>query len=368
MASPMQSKPYMTTHRALSLALVQVFLGCAAGSEPTTPLLQQSEMAELCGNSRSEATLPASTATIDGAGEARWFLVSSLNLGFADLRTGTRQSNAWRCYGFDLDGQSTSKSQSVAGSGSCARAAGSTTDSLLDGVSGIDNNFGRFTLPVLQAVDACLDNPLRVQGRYTYLFRIDGDPTRDASHVVGALYVGQPYVASPDPSRPASAGLFEPLAVFPKAYVSNGFWVSGDAAGVTIDLPLMVGFRFWPEEPTGDFCPKPNELRVPITKLALSIDIGSGAGMLGGAIPVTALRSSLGSWLARAGFCRASWLSRLATESITEPADVAIDPHQDPGRACDAISMGIGFTLHPITQPPTLAPIDSLDQDPCAGK
>jgi hypothetical protein len=327
-------------------------------AQPPTEISTPSDFLLSCGSERPGSTPPAATSTNDGSGVARWFSIGGLSLGLHDLRTNTRSTDAWRCYGFDLDGQTTTAAVIAAGvDGSCKRVVGAPPSVLVDGAGGIDNSFGRWIAPVLGAFDRCLGRPSVADAGYAFLLRVDGDPTADATHVGGALFLGQLRAVVGATSRPFSdAPPATPVATFPDGYVEGGFWISGPPSDAIVDLPLPVGFDFAVFEERTASCPAPKELRLPVASLRMTVDAKVGDGQLGGALPVSSLRSSVSAWLASAGHCPGTVISNQMVEMISEGADVALGAPslRDPERTCDAVSLGVGFALTPLEAPPPL--------------
>jgi hypothetical protein len=305
----------------LSLLLVATALGCASSIDTNAPPTR-SEVAAVCGTSRPDSTVPPPATEVSTTGTSRWFSIGNLKLGDIDLKTAARSPDAWRCYGFDLDGAS-----------SCARLPGSRTDTLLDGVGGIDNNFGRLTLPILRVMDPCIGE--RAQTFFRIGLRLDGDLFHDGADVAGALYIIPPQFAL------ARSAFDQPVAVFPRGYVANGFWVSGETAAA-FELPLDVGFRIWPMEMTDSVCPAPTTLRLPIARLQIAINLTDATGMLGGAIPLSKWTPAIDQWLEQSDIQAGGNTSRLVKDVLSLPADLH---HEHTTDACDAISLGLAFKV-----------------------
>jgi hypothetical protein len=318
----------------LSLLLLATALGCASSVETNAPP-SRSEVAAVCGTSRPGITVPPPVTEVSTSVGSHWLSITGLKLGDTDMKTEQPSSDAWRCYGFDLDGWNTTTSQ--AGS-ACARLPGSRTDTLIDGVGGIDNNFGRLSLPVLRAMDPCLGD--RAHTFFRVGLRLDGDLYRNGANVSGALYI------LPSQFLRARTPYDQPVAVFPRGYVANGFWVSGESAAA-FELPLDVGFRIWPMEMTSSACPTATTLLVPIARVQLAINLKDGTGMLGGAIPLSKWKPAIDHWLAQSDIEAGGNVSRLMNDVLSWPADVQ---HEYVTETCDAISLGLAFKVTSIPQ------------------
>jgi hypothetical protein len=280
------------------------------------------------------------------AGERRWFVLRSVDLGLRD-------ANAWKEIGFDLDRRTTTSDDSKDSRNSCKRATGSPLRSLTDGVDGIDNAFGQHVMSVIKSIKSDAEqvaNDEIANGGYTLLLRIDGASAADNASAPGALYAagahaGKPTFTADDKwpvwSTTLSDGvdLEKPLRKFPLGYVRNGTWVSGE-----------IG-----EGPEPIWFPLFGPLEMNMSTL-LSVDLASGKGTLAGALPSTELVRMGTRWAGKFGMCKGepgfdSVMSML--EGMSDLVLAAPDL-QDPSRPCNAVSVGIGFQLAPVAPPTTV--------------
>jgi hypothetical protein len=84
--------------------------------------------------------------------------------------------------------------------------------------------------------------------------------------------------------------------------------------------------------------------------------------------PSAALHTSIATWLGSAGHCPGSSASSVVLAMIDQSADLSSDAPglQDPTSTCNAISIGLGFTMLPLASPPTLTTIEPLSTSACA--
>lgn len=338
--------------------------GCSSAAE--TAVIEPSgppDIAALCGTARPGSTPPASSSTREGSGPARWFSIRAFALGLDDMRTGARSPGAWACYGFDLDGVTTSgtsnssDSSTSSAASSCKRASNAAASALRDGAGGIDNNFGHYVAPFLGAFDSCLTTPTVADAGYALVLRIDGDPSQDGANVRGALYLGRPrFVLAGEAKSFVEPTPIEPVVTFAEGYVSGGVWVSGAPSSAILELPLAIGLRTLPVESDRSTCPTPHELRLPLTSMQLTVRADGTNGVLAGILPMTRLRSSLKTWLGSNGYCSGTNLADTILRTVSTSADVLTDAtaRLDPHAYCDAISIGLGFTMTPLDAAPSL--------------
>ena len=102
------------------------------------------------GGSQTGKVPPTAEGAPTTSTEERTFALRELHLGEAS-RTGTKNKDAWKDYGYNLDGLITvvndAKSPDLAKV--CNRASGAPASAHGDGAEGIDNSFGRTILSLL---------------------------------------------------------------------------------------------------------------------------------------------------------------------------------------------------------------------------
>ena len=119
---------------ATLVGLLSYQAGCSGG--PTAPPGQP-------------PTKPSGPTTTGTATET--FAIQTLLLGEADRVTKTPSTTAWKSYGYNLDGKTTTKDST-----DVCTAAVKTNQ--IDGNNGIDNAFGSVILPIIQTA-ASLQTP-----------------------------------------------------------------------------------------------------------------------------------------------------------------------------------------------------------------
>jgi hypothetical protein len=334
-----------------SAVATTVLVAACSGSQFSAPQPPDAaaQFHATCGASRPESTPPsrpsgASAANANGA--TLWFAIERLNLGTTDLRTKMPTNDAWKCYGFDLDGRTRTTTQSE---GTCTPRPGASKSSLSDGAGGIDNSFGKNVLPLLRSVDPCTGQAPIGAGDLAFYLRVDDAGAGDTDHAPGALYVA----SKEHGAAIHTARIDLPVAKFDDGYVSGGVWVSGAPSRETIAVPLQIGFEFELESHKPNECPRKGELRLPIGAVVMTARLAEGdSGMIAGVIASDALEDATRRWLGDFGVCGRSGES-IARVLGTESSDLVLgaDRFQDPSRTCDAVSFGAAFSLKASADP-----------------
>ncbi|EYF07884.1 hypothetical protein [Chondromyces apiculatus] len=307
---------------------------------------------------------PAAPPEKAGDGEGKVYAVDKLFLGESD-RTGAKKDDAWKEYGFNLDGKI-----SDAGSTDLCQPFGTATPSLVytDGNEGIDNSFGKNVLNIITAAEpnASLEVSNSIsEGDFTIILQLDGLGA-DASYnpLTARLFVGASLGAAPawdgndewplvreflnDPTDPTSSKV-----VFSDSYVADNTWVSGKNA--TLNLSIAVaGFN----------------INLPIQNAVIAMDLsadhtGATNGTIAGVLPTEQLITELKKVI---GAIQESLCSGTAAETIfnqiRQASDVLQDGTQDPSKTCDGISIGIGFSAKHIKLGPVAEPAAPAE-NPC---
>jgi hypothetical protein len=326
---------------ALQLATVACH-GGEASPAPTTKLA--------CEGTAPFVVVPARPAIDAGAATAnvRWFA-------FDSIRVGSANSCAWAAFGLDLDHRQTGATSADAET--CKRSPQAPAEVATDGPGGVDDSFGSHVLVGLRAFSSCLGDEAP-DATYTLLLRVDASSDVDAVGITGALFLGRDLGHVPhrdagdrwlvDPaSLGARASLSEPVVRFPDGYVRDGIWVSGVASGQAL-LPLFPGH-------SGSACvpERAREIDVPISSPRIVARLDGSGGVLAGVVPVAGLSSALAPVLASFGLCPGSGTYNGLLDTLTLWADVSAGApdFQDPSSTCDAISLGVGFTMRPAGEP-----------------
>jgi hypothetical protein len=299
---------------------------------------------------------PVMLVAPDGVGTTT-FAMSKLYFGDTD-RDGTPDKvNGWKHFGYDIDGKvSTAQSTDL-----CKPIDNASPQNVYpDGTSGIDNAFGKNILPILLGIESNFSqhqNDVIVQGKQTFMIDLvelgsgavyDPLPSR--------LYPGADLGASPQfdgsdvwPIDPA--GLTNPAdptsakVVFAQSYVTGNTWVGIGTGSISFNLNA-AGF------------PLPLTLHDPIVSMDLNAaHTGATNGTISGVLLVgefvAALKQTAGSF--DPSLCTGPTIDSII-QQVSQAADILGDGSQDPSKACEAISIGLGFDASTVTLGPVAAP------------
>ena len=302
--------------------------------------------------------VPASRPTTTTTGSSHWYALDRVQLGVTNKTSGAMDPNAWKDFGFDLDGLDTTTCDSTLATHTCRRKSGAPTSVLSDGPGGIDNNFGAHFMQLMKSLktdfESGLNDDLRA-GRRGIVLRIDDVPVDvgDDATAPGALYLAGRFgdgSSAPsftagdrwpilDTSLKDGASLEAPIVTFPDGYVVRGVWVSGPPRLGT--MLLDVG--------SGDV-----PLVLPIDDAIVSVRLADGAdGTIAGAMSQENLAERLRPTLVPFDVCPGTATYDQTIEQFAESADLVLGaPHlQDVEATCNAISIGLGFTMIPTGVP-----------------
>jgi hypothetical protein len=327
-------------------------------------------------------TLPPSRPTATASGSDAWFAVSTLYIGTYKRGTTTSSSKAWQDFGFDVDARNTTAAQSAAAvdgpsstaNNTCYRLPGSSSNYLVDGPGGLDNNFGQFLVQTIKSLKSDAEDTINQsvqKGSFTLLLHLTNFDASGADNrsVPGELFIGNNVegatgdagsatptfttadkwfvnaaslsggVGSLKDGDPLPAGAKANLQ-FPTGYISKGQWVSGDLGNGSIDLQIGISGT---------------TIDIPISAGVVAMGTDGSNGTVAGAINSADFTSKLGPLAARFGICPDSPNYTTVVNSLTRSADVVTTgnpPHlQTPGSACDSISVGLGFVAKPTGTP-----------------
>jgi len=324
----------------LALAIVSVFAGCTQTVEPSEPAI--------------ESIVPPPRGQITAAnGETKWFAIDTLTLGAHDPQ-------AWRGLGFDLDARNTKVEDSPTSARSCKRVKGSPSKVLEDGTGGIDNNFGHQAVAVLKSLSSDFETVTARDlegGRYTLLLRLDQVGPENNLHVPGAIYLANGLGAKPSfdaRDHFPVVSIDHPLATFPDGYMVEGTWVSGVGQGT-----MIVPFTF-----------SSAVAHLPVDSGLLSVRVADGShGTLAGVTPVAKLKSAGHITMEALGVCESNATTDQIMSTFTQAADLVSGApgFQDENRECDAVSVGIGFTMKPTGVPVVAAEPEPKPKSECDG-
>ena len=301
---------------------------------------------------------PSAGATTDTT--TRVFALNQLFLGEAGR--GGPVKDAWKDFGYNIDGLLTTKADTNV----CGRVGGADPAKQEDGNGGIDNSFGHSIVSFIQGI---APNPSKTindsiaSGSFTILLEVTGlsdDAKQSATGLSGRLLVGGAY--SDDKTKKPTFSTTddwpyrsEPIVPISGAYVNNGTFVNG-ATGADVQLALQIQGK---------------QLSLTIRHAAITFDHAAPAelnnGTISGVIKTEELVSGLTSVAGSISpmLCGGATLETILSV-IRQASDIRADGTNGPGAACDAISIGIGFTAKQIGPAKTLAKPTPPAPDPCA--
>lgn len=297
---------------------------------------------------------PAGAISPSGSGKTLWLAARRYSYGMADLG-GVESEVAWMDYGYDLDEQCTFARESAENIGTCLRPMMAKPDSLLDGARCRDNNFGRQVGALLRAslpAGESTLNRLIGDGSATWVLRIDDvDLGENDAFAPGALYrTGDDRMTRPpkwegsDIRSVQSSSLVDgdinrPIIPFPRGYISNGVWVSGESTPLNLIAPVTA-VAFFPIE---------------LHHARITLDLNDARttgfhGLVVGAVPTSALETMIQPIGDFVGICPGTSLYTSMITGSIRTADVSIGAPklQDVTKTCDGVSTAIGFEVTPI--------------------
>jgi hypothetical protein len=285
-----------------------------------------------------------------------------------DLHFGVSPADAWKTYGYNLDGKASVESSTDVCSGD--------KQARVDGNNGIDNAFGHIIASTIDSASPGFESTLNAaiaRGAFTLMFDIKGltgDAAQTNVGLAASVFAGGTFdptlQTSPkfttDEDWPVAPQLLVDGAtvasgskvVFADAYMSGGTFV-GTAASLELALQLLG---------------QPLSLKLHKATVTFKVDGTDGtAGVISGVLAtdefVESLRSVapyISSQLCGGGFA-------LLEGVIRQASDILSDGTNDATKMCSGISMGIGFTAKQIARPKRVdaSPPTNVG-DPCAPK
>lgn len=258
----------------------------------------------------------------------------------------TPNTMAWKGYGLDVDHRVTTDTYTDL----CRPIAGTSPNKPHgDGVAGIDNSFGKNVLPLLLGFASGLTAKTqeRLQnGEFTYLVTLGG--TSAAMECTPSTFLGgrglgtTPKLDGSDLWPIASESLMnpeDPLSarnVFLDAVIEKNAYRSGLGADFTLEIAVNSAV-----------------MRIPIRHARLEMKLepnqmGALEGQLGGVVETEAMAEAVRQILAQSDpfFCEPSFPTVQAIlDQVRQASDILDDGSQDPTKDCNAISIGVGFTM-----------------------
>jgi hypothetical protein len=300
------------------------------------------------------------------------FALNALLLGDTVRGSTATSTTAWKDYGFNIDGKiSDAKSTDV-----CTRAAGAPSSVQTDGNRGIDNSFGANILPIIQSAGS-IPNPSQTisdsiaKGSFTIQFKIKGlsgamqtntglSAQLFASGVFDEDGGAKPTFTTADnwPVRPELLNDGKTVAsgskvTFPDSYITNGTFVTPTGT-VTLSL-VFQGVAL--------------DIEIVKAVIVMDIDLAGGNannGTIAGVIPTEKLIGGLQSVAGRISKSLCGSAFDGIAQQIRQTSDINSDGSNSAGKACDAISIGIGFTAKHIGNATNVAGLGTAPPDPCS--
>jgi hypothetical protein len=329
-----------------ALPLVVTVLACACGTEKLEPR-------------------PLSDATVEAPGPAdEVFAVSFFRLGITK-RDGEATTEAWKQYGFNLDGICTTSADSETSKGTCQRIMGSEADTLTDGDSCIDNNFGSKLIPMIRALDPLAEEKIGdgiSKGALTLLIRIENLPAATGP-ANGLLYAAK--------ARGGVAKLDGSDTWDVDTTSVTGGDITKPHARLTGAVSMVEGKRVW--NATADELALPAVFisgatgSIGVAGARVEIDLESKRGTIAGYAGIANVKSVVSGVLAqqKSPLCPGNSLYEAVMTNIGRTADMPAKLPHDPGKACAALSLGLGVEMVAGTLG-NVVPTGGPKTDPCA--
>jgi hypothetical protein len=259
---------------------------------------------------------------------------------------GVKSATAWKEYGFDLDGITTTASGDF--SKICKPYGNSASSVLEDGSNGRDNSFGRNVLTALSAFVPSFDaqaNDAIGSGQFTEIFLFeqlgaDGNADPVVTKLLGGAELGSTpawkgddcwpilHEELTDPKDPTSA-----KSIFPNAKLLNNVWDSGGTADLILPLNVLG---------------QPIAVKVYQARATASLDAthkGAALGQIGGYVKTEELVQTVRQAAGAINPTYCQLFDATVAEQLRAASDIMDDGTQDPTKTCNAISVGLGFTL-----------------------
>ncbi len=312
-------------------------------------------------------TVPPEEGSPTTSTEVRTFAVNTISLGEAD-RAGVKSGDAWKSYGYNLDGRITNVTSSTSPDLQrvCKRAAGVAASVHQDGDQGTDNAFGKEILKLLEPFTSTPSKSLNeaiAAGDFTIMLQVIGltdDPQQTNTALSGKLLVGGAF-SEDDSKQPSFTTaddwpyIQDPQVPISGAYINKGVFVNGKG-GAQVKLSLSISGQ---------------SLALTINKAIISfkhnpagkaLDEGTIAGVINTEEFVNGIASVAGRFSTE--LCAGATVEGIKG-SIRSASDMLSDGTQDPSRSCDGISVGLGFTAKQVGNPTKTVQPEIPQDDPC---
>lgn len=339
-----------------SIATLAVTQGCSSDSSDAGG-----------GGDQTGKIVPAKEGSPTASTEERVFAINSLSLGEAD-RAGNKNKDAWKKYGYNLDGVVTE----VSGATSpdlgrvCKRVQGAPPTLHQDGDEGTDNSFGKEILKLLEPFTPTPSKTITdsiAKGDFTIMLKVVGltdEPEQTNTDLSGTLLVGGAF--SEDDSKVPTFTtaddwpyVQDPQVAISGSYINKGVFVNG-TGGAQVKLALSISGQ---------------SLNLTINKAIISFKHNPAGksleeGTIAGVITTEEFVNGISAVAGRfsTDLCSGSTVEGIKS-SIRQASDILADGSQDPGKTCDGISVAIGFTAKQVGKPTKIVEPGEPPPDPC---
>ncbi len=363
--------------------------GTSSGGSGSSSGTSSGGGSDLCTSSGVTCTtVPTAPTTPTTKTDKHNYALHKLYLGDTD-RTGAASADAWKSFGYDLDGKVTT----AASTDVCTLVAGSSKQVQQDGNNGIDNSFGANIIPILLTLDSSASTTLNaaINGGsfsiFTYITGFDDSAgnTTTASGLSGVLLAGGKY------SQDGGAPTWDTTTNWPllpdKGLISGCDAVTGCPAGTDPVANAVIKFNgaFQSKGTFVNGAPAPLTLSLSIGGQSLALNIASASitfapngpgsvtnGTIAGVLDTTDLITGLKNVAGNisTSLCSGSAFDAIAMQ-IQQTSDIVLDTSTNKvsnssGVACNAISIGLGFDSTEIAPPSTIAPGSTPTPSKCA--
>ena len=309
-----------------------------------------------------------------GGGQTLTFAVHQFYFGTRDPETDQQDPAAWKRIGFDVDQRCTTFQDAGFTSPTCKPPAKLETY-LDDGDKCRDNNFGKYSSNLL-SINAKFEptaNQRIDDGYPTMIVQLD-DVGMDSCdpHAPGRVYIA----AQHDPllgtlgwdgtdarevdSRSVlpDGGLKAPRLAFPKGYITDDTWVSGEIDASTQPLILPLGAYLF------ELHASALVLTMKLSKDRKKVESSTIFAVVSPDELIAAVGPAAISFVG----CAASPVVDAVIQSLKQYSDLSSDAgsFQDPTRACDLISFAMGLEWKAV-QAPTKVVTPPVVPLPCDG-
>ncbi|MDI3290982.1 hypothetical protein, partial [Polyangium sp. 15x6] len=291
--------------------------------------------------------------------------MNHLLIGDTDPDGTPNPATAWKQYGRNIDGDVSTKEST----GLCKPVGGAPPAVVYpDGNNGIDNSFGRNVLPMFLGLVADLStqtNEAIANGEFTHLLSIS-NVGQEACTTSSKLFLGgnlgQPPTFDGSDVWPIDASsLTDPADPTSAVWSFSSTAITQGAVDTISPSQFTLRLRF----PGLD-------MHLPIHQARISMQLdanqqGATGGQISGVIYTKDLTDEMAKQAGQLdeSFCDPSSPTLQSIQNqLRQASDILSDGTQDPTKECDAISIGLGFTMK-SAQLGSVVPAAPPPPDPC---